>query len=32
VPMRAGVESLSVGAAAAVLLFEVAWQRGTVDS
>jgi len=32
VPMRAGVESLSVGAAAAVLLFEVAWQRGAVDS
>ena len=28
VPMRAGVESLSVGAAASVLLFEAARQRG----
>jgi len=32
IPMRAGVESLSVGAAAAVLLFEAARQRlGAVD-
>jgi TrmH family RNA methyltransferase len=29
VPMRAGVDSLSVGAAAAILLFEAARQRGT---
>lgn len=28
IPMRAGVESLSVGAAAAVLLFEAARRRG----